>query len=178
MMTGMEPGLTEAVIRILLGSVILLAGRNIFWAFVAIIGFLLGVEFARVWLADQGFLVALAAGLVLGVAGAVLAIVFERLAFALAGFFAGVFLVIFCAANLNFNTMPAAAPYIAGVIGAVLAVLLTDWAIIVLSALAGAALVVSSLALPPVAAAVIFPVLAAIGILVQRSLLARKYRAG
>jgi hypothetical protein len=170
----MEPGTMETAVRVLLGFAVLLAGRNIFWAFIAVIGFVLGIELAPIWLADHPAWLVLAAGLVLGLVGAVLAIVFERVAFALAGFYAGAFLVIVGAVHLGFTHLPAVAPFIAGLIGAVLAAILTDWAIIVLSVLAGAALVISSVSLPSITEAVVFPVLVVIGILVQRNLLARR----
>jgi hypothetical protein len=172
----MDPISIDNTVRVLLGCTVLLAGRNIFWLFIAVIGFLLGIELAHVWLADQPMWMALAAGIVLGLAGAVLAVVYERVAFALAGFYAVVFLVITYADKLGFATVPAFMPYVAGALGALLAALLTDWTIIVLSALAGAAAVVSVFPLQPLIEAVSFLALAVVGILVQRSMLTRRRR--
>lgn len=172
----MEPISIDHMVRVLLGCAVLLAGRNIFWLFIALIGFLLGVELAHVWLADQPMWLALVAGIVMGLAGAVLAILYERIAFALAGFYATVYLFIMYANKLGLESVPAATPYVVGIIGAVLAALLTDWAIIVLSALAGAAAIVSVFTLPPLVEAVSFLALAVVGILVQRSILARQRR--
>jgi hypothetical protein len=170
----MEPFSIDNVIRVLLGCTVLLAGRNIFWLFIAVIGFLLGTELAQVWLAGKPVWMVLVAGVVAGLAGAVLAIVYERVAFALAGFYAAMFLVITYADKLGFASMPAVTPYVVGVFGAVLAALLTDWTIIVLSALAGAAAIVSVLALQPGVEAVSFLALALVGILVQRGMLTRR----
>ena len=164
----------DNAVRVLLGFTVLLAGRNIFWLFIALIGFLLGTELAHAWLAGQPAWFALVAGIVAGLLGAVLAIVYERVAFALAGFYAAVFLVISYADRPGFASMPAITPYVAGLFGALLAALLTDWTIIVLSALAGAAAIVSVLALQPPVEVVTFMALATIGILVQRSMLARR----
>jgi hypothetical protein len=70
--------------------------------------------------------------------------------------------------------MPAVMPYVAGIIGALLALLLTDWSIIILSALAGAAAILSVFALQPLVEVASFMLLALAGILVQRSMLARR----
>ncbi len=170
----MDPVSIDNVVRVLLGCTALFAGRNIFWLFIAVIGFLLGFELALAWLAGQPVWLALVAGSVAGLVGAVLAIVYERVAFALAGFYAAAFLVITYADKPGFASMPAITPYVAGLFGALLAALLTDWTIIVLSALAGAAAIVSVLALQPPVEVVTFMALATIGILVQRSMLARR----
>lgn len=164
----------DDAVRVLLGCIALLAGRNIFWLFISVIGFLIGFELAHVWLADQPMWLALVAGVVTGLVGAVLAIVYERVAFALAGFYAAAFLVITYAGKLGFASMPAVTPYAAGLVGALLAALLTDWTIIVLSALAGAAAIVSVFVLQPAVEVVSFLALALVGVLVQRNMLARR----
>jgi hypothetical protein len=170
----MESISIDNAVRVLLGCTVLLAGRNIFWLFIAVIGFLAGTELAQGWLADAPMWLALVAGIVLGLAGALVAIVYERVAFALAGFYAAAFLVIMYADKSGLANMPAATPYIAGAFGALLAALLTDWGIIVLSALAGAAAIVSEFALQPLIEAVCFLALAVVGMLVQRSMLVRR----
>jgi hypothetical protein len=172
----MDPVSIDNMVRVLLGCTALLAGRNIFWLFIAVIGFLLGFELAHAWLAGQPMWLALAAGSVTGLVGAVLATIFERVAFALAGFYAAAFLVITYADKPGFASMPAVTPYVAGLFGALLAALLTDWTIIVLSALAGAAAIVSVFALQPQVEVVSFSALALVGIFVQRSMLAHRLR--
>lgn len=169
----MESISIDNAIRVLLGLTVLLAGRNIFWLFIALIGFLVGIELAQVWLADGPVWLAVVAGVVLGLVGALLAVVYERVAFALAGFYAAAYLVIIYADKSGLANLPAVTPYVAGAIGAVLAALLTDWAIIVLSALAGAAAVVSMPGLQPLVEATAFLALALVGIVVQRSMLKR-----
>lgn len=161
-------------IRLLLGLGLVVAGRNIFWLVIATMGFLFGLEVAQLLLPDQSIWLTLVIGVILGLGGAVLAIIFERLAFILAGFFAGFLLVIICAANTGMGQMPAVLPYLAGGLGALLAGLLTDWAIIVLSAAVGAAVLVSVLGFQPVISSVIFLVLTVIGVAVQRQLLVRQ----
>jgi len=164
----------DDAVRVLLGFTALLAGRNIFWLFIAVIGFLVGAELAQDLLADQPVWLALVAGIGLGLVGAVLAIVYERVAFALAGFYAAMFLVITYADKPGFAGMPAVTPYVAGVFGALLAILLTDWTIIVLSSLAGAAAILSVVAIQPRIEAGVFLALALVGMLVQWSMLTRR----
>ena len=76
------------------GTVLLLVGRKLFWLFVAVAGFYVGVEEARALLADRPtwliWLVAIAAGLI----GAILAMLFQRVGFALAGFYAGAYVAL------------------------------------------------------------------------------------
>ena len=72
------------------GTVLLLAGRRLFWIFVAITGFFVGAEVAGDLFANQPQWVVwvLAAGA--GIIGAVLAILLQRVAFAVAGFYGGI----------------------------------------------------------------------------------------
>lgn len=43
----------ESILRVLFGFVVLLARRHIFWLFIALVGFLVGSELARIWLVGQ-----------------------------------------------------------------------------------------------------------------------------
>jgi len=174
----METITIDVVIRLLLGFTVLLAGRNFFWLFIAVIGFMFGIEIAQSLFFEQPMWMSLLVGVGMGLVGAIVAIVFQRFAFALAGFYAGVFLTIVLAADLGFVAMPAVTPFIVGVLGAVLALLMTDWVIILLSSLAGAALIVTTLStLQSGMAAVSFLVLAVVGMVVQWNMLTRQRRS-
>lgn len=170
-MISMTP---DYLLRLVLGFVVLLAGRNIFWLLVASVGFLAGIEFAGIWLVGQPMWVILAAGIAAGVIGGVLAVFFERLAFALAGFYATAYLAIMVATRIGHYAMPVGLVFVVGIFGALLAVVLMDWAIILLSSLAGAAAIVSGVTADPVVEAVSLVVLAAVGVVVQRSMFARR----
>jgi hypothetical protein len=158
---------------IILGLIVLVFGQKIFWLSVAIIGFLVGMEFTGMLLVDQPTWVLLVAGLGAGLLGAVLAIFFQRVAFALAGFFAGAYLAPMAAQSLGVESTSMLVPIASGVIGAVVAVLLMDWAIIALSCLVGAGAIVSQLHIRHAKGAIIFVVLAVIGILIQSKLMER-----
>src|SRR5262245_23123133 len=135
------------LVNIAAGAVLLLVGRKLFWLFVAIVGFYVGVQLARSFVADEPrwlvWLIAAAAGVI----GAIVAMLFQRVAFALAGFYAGGYLAVAAAERFLHGTVATAALVVGGVLGAIAAALIMDWAIIVLACLVGAALVVESLGL-------------------------------
>ena len=170
----MDSSAIENILRVVLGSVVLLAGRNIFWLFIAALGFLLGIDVASTWQAGQSTTVVLATGLWAGFIGAVLAVIFERVGFALAGFYAAAFLVLAYAGKLGVGSVNPVILLMVGLVGAVVAGLLTDWAIILLSAVAGAAAILSVFPLQPVVDGVALLVLAAIGVVVQGTTLTRR----
>lgn len=164
----------EVLLRVLFGCVALLAGRNVFWLFIGLLGFLVGADAAHVWLQDQPDWATLAVAIAAGVVGAVLAMLFERVAFSLAGFYAAAFVLIAIFRESGIAGDHAAAVLVAGIAGAIFAALVMDWAIIVLSALAGAAAVVSVFAALPIVKLVSFLVLVAIGVGVQYRVMSRR----
>jgi hypothetical protein len=156
---------------IVLGLIMLIFGRKLFWLFVAIVGFLVGMEFIDLLLVDQSIWVKLLGGLGAGLLGALLAIFVQRVAFVLAGFFAGAYFALLLAHPLGIAGSSLILAVAGGVVGAIVAALLMDWAIIALSCLAGAAAIVSRLGLRDVNMAIVFLVLVIIGILVQAKLM-------
>jgi hypothetical protein len=132
-----------AVVLVALGIVVLLFGRSLYWAFVAIAGFLLGMALANEWLADKQEWIRILAAVGAGVLGAVLGILIQRLAFAVGGFFAGGYLALVIASRMHVGGNPNIWMIIGGVIGAIVAAMIMDWAIIVLSSLAGAAAILA-----------------------------------
>jgi hypothetical protein len=158
-------------LMIVLGLIMLVFGRKLFWLFVAIVGFLVGMEFTKLLLADQPIWVQLLGGLVAGLLGALLAIFVQRIAFILAGFFAGAYFALLLAHPLGVAGASLILAVACGVIGAIVVALLMDWAIIVLSCLVGAGAIVSQLRLRDTNTAIIFFVLVIIGIFVQAKLM-------
>src|SRR6266446_8650500 len=77
------------IIGLIIGAVILLFGRKLFWLFVAAVGFAAGVEFAPHLIHEPSPLLALTFALVLGFIGALLAIFLQKIAIAVVGFLAG-----------------------------------------------------------------------------------------
>jgi hypothetical protein len=142
-------------------------GRKLFWLFVAIAGFYAGIEVVRVLLAGQPSWVMWVAGAAAGLIGALLAMLFQRVGFALGGFYAGGYAALILAERFAPGAVGGATFVIGGVVGALFAAWLMDWAIIVLSCLVGAVLVVTGLGLRGAAGFVVFVVLAALGIALQ-----------
>lgn len=168
------------LVVVAIGLVVLLVGRNLFWLVVGLVGFLLGVGLGELWFVDQPtWLIAMAA-LLLGVLGAVVALVFERFAIALAGFYAAGYIALAVAGQLGYESVSVFVPLGAGLIGALVTALLTDWAIIVLTALVGSAAVVSAFDLGARLEALAFVALALTGGLVQYAIRGRhrRHRAG
>jgi hypothetical protein len=161
------------LLKIALGFIVLILGRKIFWLTVAIVGFLVGMEFTDMLLADQPTWVLLAGGLAAGLIGALLAVLAQRVAFGLAGFFAAGYLTLIVAQSQGVGGTNMIIPLVGGVIGALVAVLLMDWAIIVLSCLVGAGVIVTQLQLSPLVSAIFFAVLVIIGIVIQAKLMER-----
>jgi hypothetical protein len=152
-----------------IGLVILLFGRKLFWLCVAAVGFAAGVEIAPRLFHEPTALTALTIALVLGFIGALLALFLQKFAIGVAGFLAGGKLALAVAAAffvqlLNYSIITF---IVGGVIGAILLLSLFDWALIFLSSIVGAYLILSAITLPPAGTAVLFVVLAGIGIFVQ-----------
>jgi hypothetical protein len=157
--------------NIILGLILLVFGRKLFWLFVAIAGFLFGLQFGGLLFPDYPQWIRLLVALGAGFLGALLAVLVQRVAFALAGFYGGAYLA-FIAAQ-SFGAIGVSIPLfiVGGVVGAIIAALITDWAIIVISSLVGAGAVVQALVLGKPISIMVFLVLATAGILVQARLL-------
>ncbi|MBV9462714.1 MAG: DUF4203 domain-containing protein [Verrucomicrobiae bacterium] len=158
---------------LLLGTLALFFGRRLFWLFVAAVGFIVGVKYAPQILVGQPEWVILLAALGLGLIGAFLAVLLERLAFAIAGFFAAGHLAVLLVHRLGQSPGDAAWIFflIGGVIGAALMAIFVDWAIIAISAVFGAGVIVHELPLHGNAEPILFIALAIVGILAQAGML-------
>jgi hypothetical protein len=152
---------------VLLGLIVLVYGRRLFWLFVAIAGFLAGMEFTRALFDNQPYWVMLLGGAAAGLIGSLLAIFVERIAFALAGFYAGAYLGQIIYHFLGFMGKDLFFIVMGGLIGAVFSGLLMNWAIILLSSLVGAAAISSQLELDQTFRAIVFVVLVIIGTYTQ-----------
>ena len=157
------------ILSAIIGVIILLFGRKLFWLCVAAVGFAAGVELAPHLVHQPSAILALSVALMLGFIGALLASFLQKLAIAIAGFLAGGKLALAIAVAFFVQL----APYlgitfiVGGVIGALLLLVLFDWALIVLSSVVGAYLIQSAVTLPSSGSVALFVVLAAIGVVVQ-----------
>src|SRR6184192_2433600 len=81
--------LSVPIISVIIGVAILLFGRKLFWLFVAALGFAVGLEIAAYFMSEPAQWMKLLVALGCGVIGALLAILLQKLAIAIAGFIAG-----------------------------------------------------------------------------------------
>lgn len=165
------------LLALLAGLVLLVAGRRLFWLFVGLVGFITVYRWFEPYpgaTPSGRWLLAILAGIV----GIVLAIFLQRVAIAVAGFFAGGWFAV------QLLGLHMAHPrggdllvfVIAGVIAAVLAMALFDLALIILSSLAGSDLIVGALHPRPGVAKLLLLGLAVVGIAVQMGITARRRR--
>jgi hypothetical protein len=166
---GLENNLSIPLISALIGAVILLFGRKLFWLCVAALGFAAGVELAGVVVHEPSALLQLTFAILLGFIGALLALFLQKLAVGVAGFIAGGRLAVGLVATF---VVQYAAHYwltflLGGIIGAILMLLLFDWALIFISSLIGAHLVAQAITLPQTGHALFFTGLVICGVIVQ-----------
>ena len=164
---------------ILVGAALLLVGRQLYWLFVAGVGFAVAIDLLARLTEIQSPLLMVIIGLGAGVAGALLAILLQRLAIAVAGFFAGgyVTLALLDLVELRGPALAWILALVSAVVGVVLTLILFAWALIILSSLAGAGTIVQALDLRRPMTIAAFVILLAIGIAIQASLLAREETA-
>ncbi len=158
-----------AILGALIGIVVLFFGRKLFWLCVAALGFAAGVQIAPQIVPEPSPAVALIIAIALGVIGALLALFLQKVAIAVLGFVAGGYLAnAGAAAFFIHHAEYAKIIFVAGgLVGAILLLIIFDWALIVASALVGAHLILGAVVLPPLGAAIIFLVLALVGIAAQ-----------
>jgi hypothetical protein len=165
------------IVSALIGIVVLFFGRKLFWLCVAAVGFLAGIELAPHLVNEPSPLLQLAVAIVLGLLGALLAFLLQKIAIAVVGFLAGGKLAgaIAAAFFVHYAQYSTIIFVVGGLIGAILLLALFDWALIVVSSLIGAHLIVyqGAITLPPSGSVIVFLGLAIIGILVQAASLRR-----
>ncbi len=159
--------------NIILGVALLLFGRKLFWFFVGIAGFIVGVEFSSMFLADQPQWIIVLIGLCTGGLGSVLAIFAQRFAFALAGFYAGSYMALLLVQPFISSKMIIIFVIIGGLIGASASFWILDPILMVLSCIVGAGAIVNSLNLQHITGILTFVLLVAAGMFVQARLFTR-----
>lgn len=161
------------IIQIVLGVVTLLTGRKLFWLFVGVIGFVVGIGLATQLFSGESEIALLAIALVAGIVGALLAVFLQRLAVGAAGFLAGGYIALSLLDLLGLKlALPGWIPFlIGGVLGAVLLAAMFDWALIILSSLVGANLLVEAMKAQQVLGVVLFILLFFVGLAIQAGLM-------
>src|SRR3954462_2281700 len=166
------------ILSIVIGAAILLFGRKLFWLFVAALGFAVGLEIAAYFMKEPPQWLTLVVALGCGVIGALLAILLQKIAIAVAGFVAGgrIAWALAAAFFVDHAHYRGITFLIGGIIGALLLLALFDWVLILLSSIEGAHLIGNGITLPDKGAMILFIALAVIGVIVQASMLRRSRR--
>ena len=168
-------GLPVISFTIVLGLIVLTLGRKLFWLFIGAVGFIAGLYISKHSFYGEPSWVMLLIGLVVGTAGAILAIYLQRIAIILSGFFAGGYLMLSLIYSMEWHM--ALVPWlffmIGGILGAVTTAAFFDWALIILSSLTGATMIVNALPLNLYASVLILAVLIFVGFSVQAALMQR-----
>ena len=164
--------------RIVIGLGMLTLGRQLFWLFVGGVGFLFGINIAPRLLGDQPDSTMLVFALVIGLIGAVVALVLQQVAVNLAGFIGGGILAVNLVELLALDLGSVLIPFIVGgVIGLILISVLFDWALIVISSFVGASVIVQTVGLERPLDLVILVVLLVFGMAVQSNQMRRSPQA-
>lgn len=168
-----------AWLRLVAGLILLTLGRQLFWVFVFVLGFVIGMDVATQLIPHSGELTVLLVALLAGILGAGLAYFFYHVAIAVAGFLAGGRIGVELVGALMPSSPQATwLAFIAGgVVGAMLLLLVFDWALIVISSLLGASFVVEQIPHRTSMSGILLIALVIGGIAVQAQMMRRGSRA-
>lgn len=166
---------------VVLGLIVLLFGRKLFWLVLGLAGFVAGLTLTLQFLGGEqiGWLALLIAVLA-GLLGAVLAIFLQQVAIAVGGFLLGGYALVWVLSLFQ----PSLEQWlwlltflIGGVIGASLLLIIFEIGLILLTSFVGAAMVVQALPLAGWVELILFVVLLVIGFMVQSSMADRERAA-
>lgn len=168
----MNSGDLVPFIQIGFGLILLLAGRQLFWVFVGVAGFVIGFQFGMQAFDNSEY--AIGAGLVIGLIGCLLAIVLQKVAVALAGAAAGWMLGERLAIYLGGGNLGVIiCGLLLAVLFAIAVLMLFDVALIVISSFTGASLMLDALLPSGTLWLILWVMAVAVGIAAQLGLRAR-----
>ena len=157
------------LITLVLGIVLLTTGKKLYWLFVGVIGFIIGLALATQFVHLQTWWLVYVVALVAGIIGAVLAFFLQRLAISLVGFIVGGYGAMQVTELLGVNAEPNTwmAFIVGGIVGLLLVSSVFNWALYLLSTWAGATLVVKAIGLDGGVGLVLFFALFVLGMVIQ-----------
>jgi hypothetical protein len=154
------------IINLILGIGLLVAGRKLFWLFIAAAGFFAGVELTtRFFHGAEGL--SIVVGIVVGILFALLAMALQSIAISIAGFFLGGAAFLALAGSLGIQRGELIIYVLGGIIGVIFISVFFDWALIGISSFAGASILIKTLALERPMAGLAFIALLIAGIAIQ-----------
>ena len=171
---SLNPG--TQIATILIGIAALILGRRLFWMATGVTGFILGLTLVSQLSGQLPDLLILIIALVTGVLGALAAILVQKIAVSVAGFFLGGYSAFSLLEILEYDAGAGSwLLFIAGgIIGIILALSLLEIALILLSTLAGAILIVQATDFSPLVSIILFLGLLIVGLTIQTKMLPEK----
>lgn len=161
---------------IVLGILMLIAGRRFFWFFVGATGFVAGFTCGKEIFGLESLQTLFIAASILGIIGIVFALFMQGIAIGIAGFLAGSY--------VTFSLLPSFGEFspeltwfivlIGGVVGVVFSILVVNWMLIFLSSVTGAAIIVHYISPESWVKPAIWMMLSVAGIIIQTILFLRK----
>jgi len=156
------------LINLVLGIILLTTGKKLYWLFVGVIGFIIGMGLATQLVLNPAWLVYVVA-LGAGILGAILAHFLQHLAISLVGFMVGAYgayrLTGLLGITAEANTWMAF--IIGGIVGLLIVSSAFDWSLYILSSWAGATLVTEAIDLQGTVGTVVFFALFVLGMIIQ-----------
>lgn len=158
---------------IVIGSVLLILGRKLFWLFVACLGFAAGFIYTEQLMGPQPEYIVVGVAIIIGVLGGILAIFLQGLAIGVSGFMAGAYitLIILELAGFQETQFMWALCVIGGIVGTALLVFLFDYALILISSMAGASLIIQAGIIEPKFHLIAFLVMILLGGAIQAKIM-------
>ncbi|MBI4845797.1 MAG: hypothetical protein HY810_04910 [Candidatus Omnitrophica bacterium] len=159
------------IVYIVLGILLLMLGRQLFWLFVAGIAFIAGLEYVSLLLpkiSSNGILII---SLIAAIFGLIMAFLVQRVGVRIAGFICGGYIALNIIREFGLKTgcLPWVIFLLGGIAGLILVTMLFDWALIILSSLSGAFFIISRAGFSLELSKILFVILVFIGIAVQAS---------
>lgn len=161
------------IIKIIIGASLLTLGRKLYWLFIAAIGVVTGLSLLPLLFPNIDNNSVLIVSIILGIVGALLAIIIQKFALLIAGFLAGAFSAVFLAKLIpvQIDHLTWLIFLIGGIIGIILIGTIFDWALTLLSSVIGASLLTTEIVhyfqLSNVFSVLVFVVLMISGIILQ-----------
>lgn len=165
------------LINLVLGIILLTTGKKLYWLFVGVIGFILGMGLATQLVLNPPWLVYVVA-LGAGILGAILAHFLQHLALSLVGFLVGAYGAFRLVGLLGITAVPSTwmAFIIGGIVGLLLVSSAFDWSLYILSSWAGATLVTEAIDLQGTVGTVVFFALFVLGMIIQVGLFRNQHK--
>ena len=159
--------------QIIIGLLLLILGRRLFWFFVGALGFIAGLQLAQLYFGLQPVWMIWLIALLCGIFGMLLAFFFQTLALGVAGFAAGSTIAAYFANMAGLSSVPVIA-FLGGIVGLILLYTMFDWALIGLSSIIGSTLLVQALPVMSGAKPFLYTAFIAAGVLIQAAQLPKQ----